>query len=115
VRGAVSAWETGCDPANLHTPDPADPGGRVSVGDFHCHSDRSDGTRSPADLVDLAASHGVRVFALTDHDTIDGLEEAAEAVARHPGMRLIPGVEFGCYEPGTEVHILGLFIDPSNG
>lgn len=86
----------------------------MSVGDFHCHSDRSDGTRSPADLVDLAASHGVRTFALTDHDTIDGLDEAAEAVARHPGMRLIPGVEFGCYEPGTEVHILGLFIDPSN-
>ncbi|MDP2328108.1 MAG: PHP domain-containing protein [Dehalococcoidia bacterium] len=86
---------------------------RRSTGDFHCHSSRSDGTRSPADLVDLAAANGVRVFALTDHDTLDGLDEARAAVARHPGMRLVPGVELSCDVPGTEVHLLGLFIDPT--
>lgn len=86
---------------------------RRSTGDFHCHSSRSDGTRSPADLVDLAAANGVRVFALTDHDTLDGLDEACAAVARHPGMRLVPGVELSCDVPGTEVHLLGLFIDPA--
>ncbi len=85
-----------------------------SEGDFHCHSNRSDGTSSPADLVAMAASHGVRVFALTDHDTLDGLDEARAAVAAHPGMAFVPGVEFGCYEPGTEVHILGLFVDPTD-
>ncbi|MCB9491719.1 MAG: PHP domain-containing protein [Dehalococcoidia bacterium] len=85
-----------------------------SEGDFHCHSNRSDGTRSPADLVAMAAAHGVRVFALTDHDTLDGLDEARAAVAAHPGMAFVPGVEFGCYEPGTEVHILGLFVDPTD-
>lgn len=85
-----------------------------SAGDFHCHSNRSDGTRSPADLVDLAYANGVRVFALTDHDTLDGIEEAAAAAARHPGMTFIPGVELSCDVPGTEVHMLGLFVDTSN-
>jgi 3',5'-nucleoside bisphosphate phosphatase len=82
-----------------------------STGDFHCHSNRSDGTLSPTALVDLAAANGVRVFALTDHDTLDGLDEARAAAGRHPGMRLIPGVELACDVPGTEVHMLGLFVD----
>jgi 3',5'-nucleoside bisphosphate phosphatase len=81
-----------------------------SSGDFHCHSARSDGTLAPADLVDLAAANGVRTLALTDHDTVDGIEEARLAAARHPGMRLIPGVELSCDVPGTEVHVLGLFV-----
>lgn len=66
---------------------------------------------SPTDLVDLAAARGVRVMALTDHDTLDGLAEARAAAARHTGMRLIPGVELSCDVPGTEVHMLGLFVD----
>lgn len=82
-----------------------------STGDFHCHSNRSDGTLSPTALVDLAAANGVRVFALTDHDTLDGLDEARAAVSRHPGMRLVPGVELACDVPGTEVHMLGLFVN----
>lgn len=85
-----------------------------SAGDFHCHSNRSDGTRSPADLVNLAAANGVRVVALTDHDTLEGVEEARAAVARHPGMTFVPGVELSCDVPGTEVHMLGLFVDTSN-
>ena len=83
----------------------------MSIGDFHTHSTRSDGRLSPTALVDLAASRGVRVMAMTDHDTIDGLDEAVAAAARHPGFLLIPGVELSCDVPGTEVHMLGLFID----
>ena len=83
----------------------------VSRGDFHTHSTHSDGLRSPAELVDLAASRGVHVLALTDHDTLDGLAEAEAAAARHPGFTLVPGVELSCDVPGTEVHILGYFID----
>lgn len=89
-------------------------GGPRSVGDFHCHSTRSDGTVPPTQLVDLAAAHGVRVLALTDHDTLDGVDEARGAAAGHPGMRLVPGVELSCDVPGTEVHILGLFVDPEH-
>ncbi len=83
----------------------------MSIGDFHTHSTHSDGRLTPAALVDLAASRGVRVMALTDHDTLDGLDDAIEAAAKHPGFRLIPGVELSCDVPGTEVHMLGLFVD----
>ena len=86
----------------------------MSSGDFHTHSTRSDGTLTPAELVDLAASRGVRVMALTDHDTLDGLPEAAAAAAHHRGFLLVPGVELSCDVPGTEVHMLGLFVDPAN-
>ena len=86
----------------------------MAIGDFHTHSNRSDGLLSPSALVDLAASRGVRVMALSDHDTLDGLEEARAAAARHPGFLLIPAVEISCDQPGTELHMLGLFIDPTN-
>ena len=84
---------------------------RVSSGDFHTHSTRSDGVLAPSALVDLAYEHGVRVLALTDHDTLDGIAEAEAAAARHPGLLLVPGVELSCDVPGTEVHILGYFVD----
>ena len=83
----------------------------MSKGDFHTHSTHSDGVRSPTELVDVAYSRGVRVMALPDHDTLDGLEEAEAAAARHPGFVLVPGVELSCDVPGTEVHVLGYFID----
>ncbi len=83
----------------------------MSRGDFHTHSTRSDGTLTPTALVKLAWQNGVRVQALTDHDTLAGITEAREAAARLPGMLLIPGVELSCDLPGTEVHMLGLFVD----
>jgi len=86
----------------------------MSSGDFHTHSTRSDGVLTPTRLVELAATRGVRVMALTDHDTLDGLEEAAAAAARHSGFLLITGVELSCDVPGTEVHMLGLFVDTTN-
>src|SRR5690606_18723109 len=84
-----------------------------SQGDFHTHSSRSDATYSPTALVDLAAANGVRILALSDHDTLDGLDEARAAAARHPGMRLVPATEIACDAPGEEIHMLGLFIDPA--
>ena len=84
-----------------------------SEGDFHCHSTRSDGTWEPTALVERAHANGVRTFALTDHDTLDGLDEARVAASRLPGMRIIPGVEIACDVPDAEIHMLGLFIDPA--
>jgi len=82
--------------------------------DFHTHSTASDGILTPKQLVDLAASRGVRTLALTDHDSVEGIAEAQRAAARHPRFTLIPGVEMGTDIPGNEVHVLGYFLDPEN-
>jgi predicted metal-dependent phosphoesterase TrpH len=82
--------------------------------DLHTHSTASDGSLSPAELIETAAGKGLRAIALTDHDTIEGLGEAENAAARS-GIRLIPGVEVaiqwsdtsGMELPG-EFHLLGL-------
>ena len=60
--------------------------------DLHCHSNISDGTLTPAELVNRAAGRGVKVMALTDHDDMDGLDEARATAAQH-GMAFINGVE----------------------
>jgi len=81
--------------------------------DLHCHSTVSDGTLSPTDLVAHAAARGVKVMALTDHDDIDGLDEARAAAERH-GIRFIDGVEVSVtWRKDITVHIVGLNIDPS--
>jgi len=82
-----------------------------SIGDFHSHSTISDGRLTPTQLIDLAHGNGVRVMALTDHDTVDGLAEAFEAAGRYRDFTLIPGIELSTDVPGNEVHILGHFID----
>ena len=86
----------------------------ASRGDFHLHSTASDGILSPSELVDLAYSHGVRVMALTDHDSTEGVAEARAAAARHGDLTLIPGVEMGTDIPGGEVHVLGYYLEPEN-
>ncbi|HZP56882.1 MAG TPA: PHP domain-containing protein [Dehalococcoidia bacterium] len=85
-----------------------------SKGDFHTHSTASDGALAPADLVDLAASQGVRYHALTDHDSTEGIAEARAAAAKHAGYTLIPGVEMGTDIEGAEVHMLGLYLSPDD-
>jgi len=85
----------------------------MSVGgavDLHTHTTASDGTLAPAALVALAARHGVRVLAVTDHDSTDGLAEAFEAGARH-GLTIVPGLEINCDVEGAELHVLGYFVD----
>ena len=78
--------------------------------DLHLHSLASDGRLSPADLVRHAHASGVRVMALTDHDTTDGLPEAIAAGAAL-GVRVIPGIELSADLPGISVHVLGLFLE----
>lgn len=83
--------------------------------DMHVHSNCSDGTLSPTEVVALAAAKGLAAMALTDHDTIDGIAEALEAGNTY-GVEIIPGLEFSTNYKGKDVHILGMAIawqDPS--
>lgn len=83
--------------------------------DLHTHSACSDGALAPAALVRRAASRGVAVLALTDHDDVSGLEEA-RAEASMLGVRLVPGVEISVTWAGQGIHVLGLGVDPcANG
>lgn len=98
--------------------------------DLHVHSTRSDGTYTPKELVDYAVLKGLKAFALTDHDTVDGLDEAiqyAEALRQKQAEKLqaaacdkaackhipevIPGIEFSTEYQGRDIHIVGLYID----
>ncbi len=81
--------------------------------DLHAHSTRSDGTYSPTDVFRLAAERGLDVVALTDHDTTDGLEEAAAAADVH-GVEFVPGVEFSATYEGSSIHVLGYYADPAH-
>jgi 3',5'-nucleoside bisphosphate phosphatase len=81
--------------------------------DLHCHSNRSDGTLAPAEVMRLAASRDLAGVALTDHDTFDGLAEAA-AEAQGIGLELVPGIEFSAEYDGASLHILGYWVDPDD-
>jgi len=78
--------------------------------DLHAHSNRSDGTFTPSELVRLAAERELDVLALTDHDTTDGLEEAVGEGARS-GVEIVPGVEFSAEFDRTSVHVLCYWMD----
>lgn len=82
-----------------------------SRADLHTHSTFSDGVLTPTELIELAHKRGVRVMSLSDHDTTEGLPEAFATAARHTDFMLIPGIEMSTDIPGSEVHILGHFID----
>ena len=87
------------------------------LADLHLHSDHSDGRLSPGDLVAFAAARTVRHLALTDHDTVSGLEAAAAACAAH-GLRFTPGVEVTATWRGQSLHVIGLGLradDPALG
>ncbi len=79
--------------------------------DLHLHSTASDGQYTPTELVRLALKKGLKVIALTDHDSTDGVQEALDA-ARGTGLMVIPGVEISTDVPGEhELHILGYHIN----
>ncbi len=80
--------------------------------DLHTHSTCSDGTFTPSELAAHAAEKGLAAFALTDHDTTDGLAEAAAAAAEY-GVEFVPGIEFSTEYQGHDIHIVGLDIDPA--
>jgi len=77
--------------------------------DLHSHSTASDGSLSPSELVSYAASKGVTVLALTDHDTLDGLAECGTA-CKNSGITFVPGVELNIDWPIGEFHLLGLSL-----
>ncbi len=84
-----------------------------AFSDLHCHSNCSDGELSPRQLVERAADKGVKILALTDHDTIDGVADATQA-SHDRSLMLIPGVELTALWGKRVVHIVGLGFDPDN-
>ena len=82
--------------------------------DLHLHTTASDGRLTPPELVRLVAQTNIRVFSITDHDSMEGLAAAQEEVAAHPALTLVPGVELGTEVAGGEVHMLGYFLDPAD-
>jgi len=83
----------------------------IKMLDLHCHSNTSDGLLSPQELMLKAKESGINYIALTDHDTVAGLNEARITAEKY-GINLINGVEISCQIPKGELHILGLFVNP---
>jgi len=79
--------------------------------DLHTHTTASDGTYTPSELVAEASRRGVRVLAVTDHDSTEGLAEAMEAAARSRPLEILPGIEINCDVEGAEIHVLGYCMD----
>ena len=84
----------------------------VQLADLHTHSAASDGQYAPAELVHRAVQSGIEVLALTDHDTLDGLEEALRAAVSQ-SLTVLRGVELGAKED-RHMHILGLGLGPDS-
>jgi len=83
----------------------------MSGVDLHTHTTASDGTYTPVELVHEAAQRGVRVLAVTDHDSVDAVGPARVAARDHPPLEIVPGIEINTDDPGGEVHVLGYFLD----
>lgn len=81
--------------------------------DLHTHSNVSDGTETPTALVEAAVAAGITVLGLTDHDTVGGWDEAADA-AQRLGVTLVRGIEISCTFGQAGVHLLGYLTDPND-
>ena len=85
--------------------------------DLHSHTTASDGALAPRELVRLAVKHGVRVLAITDHDSTDGLTDALDEARLHPPLRIVAGLEINCDVHGgaggapAEIHVLGYEVE----
>ena len=85
--------------------------------DLHSHTTASDGALAPRELVRLAVKHGVRVLAITDHDSTDGLADALDEARLHPPLRIVAGLEINCDVQGgadgapAEIHVLGYEVE----
>src|SRR5579864_1409679 len=83
----------------------------MSFVDLHCHSTASDGTYTPSAVIDLAVRSGLSGLGLTDHDTIRGITEAADA-AQRAGLDFLAGIEISCDVPmPATMHLLGYGVD----
>ncbi len=80
--------------------------------DLHSHSNASDGTDPPAEVMRRARAAGLDVIALTDHDTLAGIDQARRALP--PGLTLVPGMELSCRLDGHSVHLLAYHADPAH-
>ncbi len=80
--------------------------------DLHVHTNRSDGTFTPTEAVDLAVERDLTGIAITDHDTLEGLDEAAASASGR--IELIPGIEFSAEFEGASLHVLAYWMDPAN-
>ena len=80
--------------------------------DLHMHSTASDGTDSPKELLNKVQEAGITVFSLTDHDTIEGVEEIEPLIPK--GLTFIRGIEFSCITKAGKCHILGYGYDKDN-
>ncbi|QHT61843.1 PHP domain-containing protein [Paenibacillus lycopersici] len=83
---------------------------RTGRADLHTHTTASDGMQRPADNVAAAKAKGLSAIAITDHDTVDGIDEAMEAGERH-GIEVVPGVEISTVADGIDIHILGYYVN----
>lgn len=81
--------------------------------DLHVHTNKSDGELEPKEIIQLAKKEGVKVLAITDHDTTDALKEARIECEKN-NIEFIPGIELSSIDNGKEVHILGYYIDENN-
>ncbi len=79
--------------------------------DLHVHTNASDGSFPPEEVIRLAGEAGMTAIAVTDHDNVNGLPRAL-AAAKEQGVEVIPGIELSAEYKGIELHILGYFIDP---
>jgi len=87
---------------------------RYNLADLHIHTVCSDGMRSPAQAVEEAREGGLQAISITDHDTVEGLEEAA-AWGRRLGVEVVPGTELSAHIREREIHLLGYCFDPHDG
>ena len=78
--------------------------------DLHLHTVASDGRLTPTEMVDLIASKGITVAAISDHDSTNGVKEAVEAAKAYQNLEIIPAIELSTDIPGDEVHMLGYFL-----
>ncbi|MUG44882.1 PHP domain-containing protein [Paenibacillus woosongensis] len=78
--------------------------------DLHTHTRASDGMNAPAENVRLAREKGLAAIAITDHDTVAGIEEAL-AAGKQYGITVVPGVEISTVAAGRDIHVLGYYID----
>ena len=83
---------------------------QYNLADLHTHSTCSDGLRSPTQAVEEAVAAGVRVLSLTDHDTVDGIDEAM-AAGKEQGIDVVPGTELSAHVNDRELHLLAYFVD----
>ena len=82
--------------------------------DLHCHTTASDGGLTPRELVGRASRLALKIIAITDHDSTEGIEEAL-AAGREQGLEIVPGVEINTDVPSNEIHVLGYYIDYTKG